>query len=126
VNYDRTALTGNSQNRATANRSRTVGNRQEAIAARFLAELAAEQQAENVWVEDVRTKIDAAISASEQTPPIDGETFVNKTVERFQRDRVLTDTNIQASLCITLLLVERDSGDRKPRSTPKHDVKIYA
>jgi hypothetical protein len=61
-------------------------DRQEAIAARFLAELAEEQQAENVWVEDVRSKIDAAISASEQTPPIDGETFVNQILERFQRD----------------------------------------
>ena len=63
-------------------------DRQEAIAARFLAELAEEQQAENVWVEDIRTKIDAAISASEQTPPIDGEIFVNQILERFQRDRV--------------------------------------
>ncbi|WP_309744690.1 MULTISPECIES: hypothetical protein [unclassified Chamaesiphon] len=63
-------------------------DRQEAIAARFLAELAEEQQAENVWVEDIRTKIDAAISASEQTPPIDGETFVNQILERFQRGRV--------------------------------------
>jgi ferritin len=63
-------------------------DRQDAIAARFLAELAEEQQAENVWVEDVRSKIDAAISASEQTPPIDGETFVNQILERFQRDRV--------------------------------------
>jgi ferritin len=63
-------------------------DRQDAIAARFLAELAEEQQAENVWVEDVRTKIDAAISASEHTPPIDGETFVNQILERFQRDRV--------------------------------------
>jgi antitoxin ParD1/3/4 len=62
-------------------------DRQEAIAARFLAELA-EEQAENAWVEDVRSKIDAAISASEQTPPIDGETFVNQILERFQRDRV--------------------------------------
>jgi ferritin len=63
-------------------------DRQDAIAARFLAELAEEQQAENVWVEDVRSKIDAAISASEQTPPIDGETFINQILERFQRDRV--------------------------------------
>jgi ferritin len=63
-------------------------DRQDAIAARFLAELQEEQQAENVWVEDVREKIDAAISASEQTPPIDGETFVNQILERFQRDRV--------------------------------------
>jgi ferritin len=63
-------------------------DRQEAIAARFLAELVEEQQAENVWVEDIRSKIDAAISASEQTPPIDGETFVNQILERLQRDRV--------------------------------------
>jgi hypothetical protein len=63
-------------------------DRQEAIAARFLAELTEEQQAENVWVEDVRAKIDAAISASEQTPPIDGETFVNQILERLQRGRV--------------------------------------
>ena len=63
-------------------------DRQDALAARFLAELAEEQQAENVWVEDIRTKIDAAISASEQTPPIDGETFVNQILERLQRDRV--------------------------------------
>ena len=63
-------------------------DRQEAIAARFLAELAEEQQAENVWVEDIRTKIDAAISASEQTPPIDGEIFVNQILERFQHGRV--------------------------------------
>jgi ferritin len=63
-------------------------DRQDAIAARFLAELEEEQQAENVWVEDVRSKIDAAISASEQTPAIDGETFINQILERFQRDRV--------------------------------------
>jgi hypothetical protein len=63
-------------------------DRQDAIAARFLAELAEEQQSENVWVEDVRSKIDDAISASEQTPPIDGETFVNQILERFQRNRV--------------------------------------
>jgi ferritin len=63
-------------------------DRQDAIAARFLAELAEEQQADRVWVEDVRSKIDAAISASEQTPPIDGETFINQILERFQRNRV--------------------------------------
>jgi hypothetical protein len=63
-------------------------DRQEAMAAKFLAELQEEQQADNQWVEDVREKIDAAISASEQTPPIDGETFVNQILERFQRDRV--------------------------------------
>jgi hypothetical protein len=63
-------------------------DRQEAIAARFLAQLQEEQQTDNLWVEDVREKIDAAISASEQTPPIDGETFVNQILERFQSDRV--------------------------------------
>ena len=39
------------------------------------------------WSEDVGKKIDAAISASEQTPPIDGETFVNQILERFQQNR---------------------------------------
>jgi hypothetical protein len=63
-------------------------DRQEAMAAKFLAELQEEQQADNLWVEDVREKIDAAISASEQTPPIDGETFVNQILGRFKRDRV--------------------------------------
>jgi hypothetical protein len=61
-------------------------DRQEAMAAKFLAELQEEQQADNLWVEGVREKIDAAISVSEQTPPIDGETFVNQILERFQRD----------------------------------------
>ncbi|MEH2202569.1 MAG: type II toxin-antitoxin system ParD family antitoxin [Nostoc sp.] len=37
------------------------------------------------WVEDVREKIDAAILASDQTPPIDGETFVNQILERFRQ-----------------------------------------
>jgi hypothetical protein len=39
------------------------------IAARFLAELQEEQKADNQWVED------AAISASEQTPPITSGTL---------------------------------------------------
>ena len=42
-------------------------------------------RAETEWVEDVREKIDAAISASDHTPPIDGETFVNQILERFQQ-----------------------------------------
>ena len=37
------------------------------------------------WVEDVRQKIEAAISASDHTPPIDGENFVNHIIERFQQ-----------------------------------------
>jgi antitoxin ParD1/3/4 len=40
--------------------------------------------AETEWVQEVREKIDAAISASDHTPPIDGETFVNQILERFQ------------------------------------------
>lgn len=35
------------------------------------------------WVEDVRTKIDAAMSASEVTPPVDGENFVNQIIAEF-------------------------------------------
>jgi antitoxin ParD1/3/4 len=37
------------------------------------------------WVETVREKIDAAIATSEHTAPIDGETFVNKTLKRFRQ-----------------------------------------
>ncbi|MEH2281521.1 MAG: type II toxin-antitoxin system ParD family antitoxin [Nostoc sp.] len=42
-------------------------------------------RADAEWVEDVRGKIDAAILASEQTPPIDGKTFVNQILERFRQ-----------------------------------------
>ncbi len=63
-------------------------DRQDAIATQLIAQLQEEQQADNLWVENVREKIDAAISASEQTPPIDGETFVNQILERFKQDRV--------------------------------------
>lgn len=41
-------------------------------------------RSEAEWVEDVRVKIDAAIEASNHTAPIDGETFVNGILERFQ------------------------------------------
>ncbi len=41
-------------------------------------------RADAEWVENVREKIDAAILASDQTPPIDGETFVNQVIERFR------------------------------------------
>ncbi|MFE1745163.1 type II toxin-antitoxin system ParD family antitoxin [Coleofasciculus sp. H7-2] len=54
------------------------------VALRLLDEY---DRAETEWVEDVREKIDAAISASDQTPPIDGETFVNQILERFQQAR---------------------------------------
>ena len=37
------------------------------------------------WVEEVQSKIDAAIDVSRNTPPVDGETFVNGILERFQQ-----------------------------------------
>jgi antitoxin ParD1/3/4 len=42
-------------------------------------------RADAEWVEEVREKIDAAMTASTHTPPIDGETFVNQILERFQQ-----------------------------------------
>ncbi|MEH2331354.1 ribbon-helix-helix domain-containing protein [Nostoc sp.] len=52
------------------------------IALRLLDEY---DRADAEWVEDVREKIDAAILASDKTPPIDGETFVNQILERFRQ-----------------------------------------
>jgi antitoxin ParD1/3/4 len=43
--------------------------------------------ADAAWIEDVGEKIDEAITTSEQTPPIDGETFINQLLERFQQNR---------------------------------------
>ena len=37
------------------------------------------------WVESVRAKVDAAIEASNTASPVDGETFVNGILERFQK-----------------------------------------
>ena len=37
------------------------------------------------WVDDVRHKIDDAIKVSKHTPPIDGETFVDQILQRFQQ-----------------------------------------
>lgn len=54
------------------------------IALRLLDEF---DRSEAEWVEDVRIKIDAAIEASNHTTPIDGETFVNGILERFQQIR---------------------------------------
>lgn len=54
------------------------------VALRLLNEY---DNAEAEWVEDVREKIDAAIAALDSTPPIDGETFVNQILERFQELR---------------------------------------
>lgn len=52
------------------------------IALRLLEEF---DRAEAEWVETVRGKIDAAIAASEHTAPVDGETFVNGILDRFQQ-----------------------------------------
>ena len=52
------------------------------IALRLLDEY---DRSEAEWVEDVRVKIDAAIEASNHTTPVDGETFINGILERFQQ-----------------------------------------
>ena len=52
------------------------------IALRLLDEY---DRSEAEWVEDVRVKIDAAIEASNHSAPVDGETFVNGILERFQQ-----------------------------------------
>jgi len=52
------------------------------IALRLLDEY---DRADAEWVEDVREKIDAAILASDQTPPIDGQIFVTQILERFRQ-----------------------------------------
>ncbi|BAY27422.1 hypothetical protein NIES2100_72460 [Calothrix sp. NIES-2100] len=54
------------------------------IALRLLDEY---DRGEAEWVKDVREKIDAAIAVSEQTAPIDGETFVNQILDRFEQQR---------------------------------------
>jgi antitoxin ParD1/3/4 len=54
------------------------------IALRLLDEY---DRAETRWSEDVREKIEAAVLASEHTPPIDGEIFVNQILERFDKAR---------------------------------------
>lgn len=41
-------------------------------------------RADAAWVGEVRTKIDAAIEVSNQTPAIDGKTFVNQILEQFK------------------------------------------
>lgn len=54
------------------------------IALRLLDEY---DRAETRWSEDVRKKIEAAVLASEHTPPIDGEIFVHQILERFDKAR---------------------------------------
>ena len=50
------------------------------IALRLLEEY---EQAESEWSRNVRVKIQAAIEASEHTPLVDGEAFINGIIERF-------------------------------------------
>ncbi len=52
------------------------------VALRLLDEY---DRADAEWVKEVRTKVDTAIEASTHTPPIDGETFVNQILQRFQQ-----------------------------------------
>lgn len=52
------------------------------IALRLLDEY---DRADADWVEEVQVKIDSAIEASTHTPAIDGETFINQILERFQQ-----------------------------------------
>ena len=54
------------------------------VALRLLDEY---DRTEAEWVEDVREKIDAAIAISDSTAPIDGETFVDRILERFRQVR---------------------------------------
>lgn len=52
-----------------------------AIALQLLTEY---EQGETEWTREVRQKIEAAIRASESTPPIDGEAFISDILERFK------------------------------------------
>lgn len=54
------------------------------IALRLLDEY---EQSDIEWINSVRAKVDAAIAASQNTPPLDGETFVNQILARFQQAR---------------------------------------
>ncbi len=42
-------------------------------------------RAETEWSQDVKSKIEEAIAVSENTPPLDGETFVNEIIDRFAK-----------------------------------------
>lgn len=52
------------------------------VALRLLDEY---DRADAAWIEEIREKIDAALNTSE--PPVDGETFVNGILDRFQQMR---------------------------------------
>lgn len=43
------------------------------------------EQSDAEWAKEVGRKIDEAIAASEHTPPVDGETFINDILQRFQQ-----------------------------------------
>ena len=43
--------------------------------------------ADRQWIDTVRVKIDAAVAMSEDTPPIDGETFIAGICDRFWQVR---------------------------------------
>ena len=45
------------------------------------------ERSDGEWVNQVRAKIDAAMTASEQTPSLDGKAFVNQVLERSARSR---------------------------------------
>ncbi|MDJ0597466.1 MAG: type II toxin-antitoxin system ParD family antitoxin [Crocosphaera sp.] len=42
------------------------------------------EQTDAEWIEYIRQKIDDAIVESEKSPPVDGETFINQIIDRFQ------------------------------------------
>ena len=43
--------------------------------------------ADRQWIDPVRVKIDAAVAVSEDTPPIDGQTFIAGICDRFWQVR---------------------------------------
>ncbi|WP_107668903.1 type II toxin-antitoxin system ParD family antitoxin [Cyanothece sp. BG0011] len=51
------------------------------VALRLLDEY---EQTDAEWIKDIRQKIDDAILESEKSPPVDGETFINQIIDRFQ------------------------------------------
>ena len=54
-----------------------------ALAFRLLDEY---DRTDTEWLEDARSKVDAAIEASAHTPAIDGETFVTSKTKKISRD----------------------------------------
>jgi antitoxin ParD1/3/4 len=45
-------------------------------------------RADTEWVQEMREKIDVALFASEETPPVDGEVFVNQMLEKLRQSRL--------------------------------------